>query len=83
MIADSQEIQATVLERVADSVLLQASVYAHRATDSQEIRAAVVPLTTDSVQLRATVFNQAFEDAAAGRVLAPAIEITFTREETD
>ena len=77
MISNSQEIQVEVLQRVVDQQLLQASVYAHRITDSQELRATVAPLMRDSVQLRATIINQALAAAAAERVLAPEIEITF------
>ena len=77
MITDSQELQVEVLQRVVDSQLLQASVYADRVLDSQELRATVAPLMRDSVQLRVTIINQAFEAAAAGRVLAPQAEITF------
>jgi hypothetical protein len=77
MITDSQELQVEVRQRVVDSQLLQASVYAHRIADSQELQATVAPLMRDSVQLRATIINQDFEAAAAGRVLAPQAEITF------
>ena len=77
MITDSQELQVEVLQRVVDSQLLQASIYADRVLDSQELRATVAPLMRDSVQLRVTIINQAFEAAAAGRVLAPQAEITF------
>ena len=77
MIADSQQLQVDVLQRVADRVLLQATVYANRVCDSVEVRATVAPLMRDSVQLRATVINQDFEVAGAGRVLAPQAEITF------
>ncbi len=81
MITDSQELQATVLARVADSLLLQAEVYGYRIADAVELQAAVVPALSDSVQLRATVINREFEEAAAGRVLAPEAEITFTRRQ--
>jgi predicted NBD/HSP70 family sugar kinase len=77
MITDSQELQVEVRQRVVDSQLLQASVYAHRVTDSQELRAAIAPLMRESVQLRVTITNQALAAAAAERVLAPEIEITF------
>ena len=77
MIADSQQLQADVLQRVTVRVLLQAAVYAHRVSDSVEVKATVVPLLASAVQLRATVINQDFEAAAAGRVLAPQAEITF------
>jgi hypothetical protein len=77
MITDAQELQVEVRQRVVDSQLLQASVYAHRIADSQELQATVAPLMRDSVQLRATIINQDFEAAAAGRVLAPQAEITF------
>ena len=78
MITDSQELQVDVLQRVVDSQLLQASVYADRVLDSQELRATVAPLMCDSVQLRVTIINQALAAAAAERVLAPEIEITFS-----
>jgi len=77
MIADSQEIQVEVLQRLFDSQLLQASIYANRVSDSQEVCATVSPLVRDSVQLRATIINQALAAASAERVLAPEIEITF------
>ena len=77
MIFDSQELQVEVQSRVSDSQLLQASVYTHRVADSQELHATISPLIRDSVQLRVTIINQAFEAAAAGRVLAPQAEITF------
>ena len=77
MIADSQELQVEVRQRVVDSQLLQASVYAYRIADSQELRATVAPLMRDSVQLRVTIINQALAAASAERVLAPEIEITF------
>ncbi len=77
MIADCQQLQVDVLQRVTDRVLLQALVYANRVSDSVELRTAVVPLMRDSVQLRATVINRDFEAAAVARVLAPQAEITF------
>jgi len=77
MIADSQQLQVDVLQRVTDRVLLQATVYANRVSDSVEVRATIVPLLASVVQLRATVINRDFEAAAAGRVLAPQAEITF------
>jgi len=77
MITDSQELQVQVQQRVADSQLLQASVYTDRVVDSQELSAMIAPLMRDSVQLRVTIINQDFEAAAAGRVLAPQAEITF------
>jgi hypothetical protein len=77
MIADSQQLQADVLQRVTDWVLLQATVYSNRVCDSVEVKATVVPLLASVVQLRATVINQDFEAAAAGQVLAPQAEITF------
>jgi hypothetical protein len=77
MITDSQELQVAVLQRIVDSQLLQASVYADRVVNSQELSATVVPLMRDSVQLRVTIINQALAAAAAARVLAPEIEITF------
>jgi len=77
MITDSQELQVEVRQRVVDSQLLQASVYAYRIADSQELRATVAPLMRDSVQLRVTIINQALAAASAERVLAPEIEITF------
>jgi hypothetical protein len=78
MITDSQELQIEVLQRAADSQLLQASIYTHRVADSQEVQATVSPLMCDSVQLRATIINQALAAAAAERVLTPEIEITFS-----
>jgi hypothetical protein len=57
--------------------MLQTTVYANRVSDSVEVRATVAPLMRDSVQLHATIINQDFEAAAAERVLAPEIEITF------
>ena len=77
MIADSQQLQIGVLQRVTDRLLLQATVYANRVSDSVEVRATIVPLLASVVQLRATIINQDFEAAAAGRVLAPQAEITF------
>ena len=77
MITDSQELQVEVRQRVVDSQLLQASIYAHRVTDSQELQATVAPLMRDSVQLRVTIINQALAAASTERVLAPEIEITF------
>jgi|GEM_PF-3104232 len=81
MITDSQELQATVLARVADSLLLQAEVYGYRIADAVELQAAVVPALSDSVQVRATIINQALAAGSAGRVLAPEAEITFTRRQ--
>ena len=78
MISDSQELQVEVLQRVVDSQLLQASIYADRVLDSQELRATVAPLMRDSVQLRVTIINQALAAASPERVLAPEIEITFS-----
>jgi len=77
MITDSQELQVQVQQRVADSQLLQASVYTDRVVDSQELSAMIAPLMRDSVQLRVTIINQALAAAASARVLAPEIEITF------
>jgi hypothetical protein len=77
MISNSQELQVEVLQRVIDQQLLQASIYAHRVSDSQELQATVAPLMRYSVQLRVTIINQALAAAAAERVLAPEIEITF------
>ncbi len=77
MITDSQELQVEILQRIVDSQLLQASIYANRVADSQELRATVSPLMRDSVQLRVTIINQALAAAAAERVLTPEIEITF------
>ena len=78
MITDSQELQVQVQQRVADSQLLQASVYTDRVVDSQELSAMIAPLMRDSVQLRVTIINQALAAAASARVLAPEIEITFS-----
>ena len=77
MILDSQELQVEVQARIVDSQLLQASIYANRVVDSQELNVMVAPLMLDSVQLRVTVISQALATAAAERVLAPEIEITF------
>ena len=74
---DQQELQATVDRHLVDAVLLQATVYADRVADSVEVQATISPLMTDAVQLRATVLNTELAAAAAGRVLAPAIEVTF------
>jgi hypothetical protein len=77
-LTDAQELQVMVAPRVTDRQLLQVAVYADRSADAVELQTVVVPVMTDAVQLRATVTNQAMTAAAAGRVLAPVIEVTFT-----
>ena len=74
---ETTRLSATVEPAVRDRVLLKAAVFHRRVVSRTRLQARVVPLLVDSTLLAAAVLNQAFEDAAAERVIAPHIEITF------
>ncbi len=77
LIEDSQRIEVDVEPLIQDSQALQVAVYNTRVSDAQRLQVAVLPAVRSSQRILAAVRNQAYEAAAAERLIAPDADITF------
>jgi len=77
LIEDSQRIEVDVEPAIRDSQHLEMAVYNTRVRDAQGLQVAVLPAVRSSQRILVAVRNQAYEAAAAERVIAPDADITF------
>jgi len=71
-------LEAEVVNRLSDQVRLEVEVFYERIASAVLLEADVTPLLISPVQIAAAIINQEFRDAAAGALIAPEAEISFT-----
>ena len=77
VIENSQRIEVDVEPLIRDSQHLEMTVYNDRGSSAQGLQINILPLVESSQRILVVVRNQAYETAAAERLIAPGADITF------